>query len=142
MTPTRRTKQPRSLSALAQQFRGQLLPTLRWPRSLVTSESFADFQIAYESATDALAGPMYNYYERGNVEYVFSGRHGAFQCLKTRSALISWCREIIGGLRQELNAVEILDEVAKREQQVLLNRIREIEKLINLFDQCLREQYP
>ena len=132
--------QARIWSPAAQQFRAKFFPAFRWPRGRITSEVFADFQIDYELATDALAGPMHNYYERGNVDYVFSGRNAVFQKIKTRTDLIRWCREIVEGLKRQLLTIPAHNKVEISEQQLLLSRISCIERLVDLFDQCLREE--
>ena len=129
-------------SAAAHQFRARLLPTLKWPLSLGTSETLADLQIDYELATDALAGPMYHYYQHGNADYVFAGRHKTFQHIKSRGDLICWCRDVIARFRERAKEVQVQEEVLRRDQQLLLNHLEIIERLIDLFDECLREQYP
>ena len=125
-----------------QAFRDKFWTTLRWPKSITSSSALDELFIDFILASEAIAGPMFRYYERGNVDYVFTGRHQVFKNIKTRDQLINWCKQGIDKFKNQVNAVNVKNDRDTQDKKLLLQHISEIEEFIDLFDQCLRRQYP
>lgn len=111
----------------------ELLRTMKWPLKKGSPE-IEDLWVEFESITDDIAGPIFSYCKRGNVDYVFSGKHEGFKGIRTEADLIAWCN---GVLKEFENKVDRLS--TGTEKEVLHNKIKEIRELISHFYQSLTQ---
>jgi len=88
-------------------------------RPKLNSSRMHELWDSLEPLNDLIAGPLFNIYETGNCNYVFSDNH-LFANVKTKDDLLDWLTERIEKYREPFTKIKAEDEIESEDLQVIL----------------------
>jgi hypothetical protein len=121
-----------------EEFRNQFWSALRRPKT--RTERFGRVRDDLELVSDAIAGPLFAIFEKGECDYVFSDPV-TFPTIHDPETFLKWCLSLADDYRQGALKVSPANEMEKADQERLLGVATGMDRLSRMAFEIVKQRW-